>query len=183
MKRERQILQDINKEHSRIIQFSETEAVSRLELHEVERQVQVPARIEGRFHQKAIVINHLAQIATYASLSEFFADKSEQTNGYYDDSWTMDDMPDDVLERHAAWCGQDGVPSGVAVRGALSKEAAASVDRMVAKQACPDCSAGMQWACRTSGMSRELYRYPLYSGERYELSSNLRSATRCCAVR
>lgn len=161
MNRERQVLQDIDKEHSRIIQFSETEAVNRLKLHKVERQVEVPARREGHFHQKAVVINHLAQIATYASLSEFFADKPKQTNGYYDDSWMIDDMPDDVLERHAAWCGQDGVPGEAAVRSTLHKEAAASVDRMTAKQACPDCSAGTQWACRTSGRARELYRYPL----------------------
>ncbi|MFI5212644.1 MAG: hypothetical protein ACHQTE_01660 [Candidatus Saccharimonadales bacterium] len=175
MNRERQILQDINKEDSRIIKFSETEAVSRLEFNKEELQVEVPARIEGRSHQKTIVVKHLAQIATYASLSEFFADKPEQTDSYYDTRWTTSDMPDDVLERHAAWSGQDNVPTEVAVRDVLHKEATATLDRMTEKHVCLDCSAGTQWACRTSGWSRELYRYPLIqvkditSGQIYEV--------------
>lgn len=161
MNRERQILQDINKEHSRMIKFSETEAVSTLEPREVEQQVEIPARIEGRFRKQTITVNQLAQVATYASLSELLADKSERTNGYYDDSWTMDDMPEDVLERHAAWCEQDGIPSALAVRDALHSEAFAEVDRMTARQNCPDCPSETRYACRTSGWSRELYRYPL----------------------
>lgn len=161
MNRERQMLQDINREYGRIIKFLTTDEVSTLDFQKVEQQIQVPARIEGHYRQKTIITERLAQVATYACLPELFADKKKSSRSDSDNSWTIDDMPDDVLERHAAWSGQDDVPSEVTVRDALHKEAAASVDRMTAKQVCPDCSSDTQWACRTSGWSRELYRFPL----------------------
>jgi hypothetical protein len=165
MNRERQILQDINQEYGRIIKFSETDEVSSLDFQDVEEQIQVPARIEGRYRQQTVVTKRLAQVATYASLSELLADKKKVNRLIDDDSWTMDDMPSDVLARHEAWCDQDGMTRESSIREELHKIAGISVDRMSAKQACPDCPSDTQYACRTSGWSRELYRYPLIQVE------------------
>lgn len=164
MNRERQVLQDINKEYGRIIKFSEGDEVSTLDFEDVKQQIQVPARIEGRYREQTVVTKRLAQMATYATLSELLADKKKDSRAS-DDSWTIDDMPSDVLTRHEVWCSQDTIPSESAVRQELHKIAGMPVDRISAKQACPDCQSDTRYACRTSGWSRELYRYPLIQVE------------------
>jgi hypothetical protein len=164
MNRERQMLQDINREYDRIIKFSDGDEVGVLDFQEVKQQIQVPARVEGRYRQQTVVTKRLAQVATYASLPELFADKKKDSR-LSDDSWTMDDMPSDVLARHEAWSNQEGIPSESAIREELHKIADTPVNRMLAKQACPDCPSDTKYACRTSGWSRELYRYPLIQVE------------------
>ena len=162
MNRERQVLQDINRHYGEMIEFSQTDDVNALEFRDVKKIIEVPARIEGRFRKEKVTVKELARVATYASLSDYFANKKESSGGhYYSDPWTIDDMPEDVLERYAIWHEQADVPSDHEIRVVLHEEAGKSVDRMTAVQECPDCLSQTRYACRTSGWSRELYRYPL----------------------
>lgn len=177
MNREHQVLQDINKEYNAYLKFSPGEEVSVLESRKAKRQIEVPGRVEGRFRKQAVVEERLAEVATYACLSDFYADKKVQAPGYDPDaeSWSLEDMPEDVIEKYEAWTEQVGAPDGAEFSEAIRSKAALPIDRMAATQPCPDCHRGTKYACRTSGYAQELYHYPLIqakderNGEVYEV--------------
>lgn len=161
MKRERQILQDVDRTYGLTMRFSENDEVSVLEEQNVQHDIEVPSRIEGRMRQKTVTVKKMAQTATYDNLDELFQYHKTNQNRHRDEAITVEQLPSDVVDSHDTWAEQDNVPTETDVRQALRDTANTDVNRLTATSQCPDCPRETAYACRTSGWARELYRYPL----------------------
>lgn len=165
MKRERQILQEINSWKGDMIRFdATTDQVSLWDEQEAERVVKVPARREGEYRTVRRRTNVLAQTAVYDTFDDLLigtVDLAARESLTDDKTWSIEEMPDDVQERYEKWCNQEIFPTEDDTRAALSSVAHSVTNRMEATSPCSECPDDAKYACRLSGVSRELYTYPL----------------------
>jgi hypothetical protein len=130
--------------------------------------VRTPGRIEGRERIKHETISRLGEAAVFANLAECLAGQriavgSRRPFGFEDTDWTLADMPEATLKEYQDWC--DRPPIDIeTVRRSASELVADWHQRQEELYKCKDCERSgpdYQYACRTCGYSRNLFKYPI----------------------
>lgn len=161
--RERQITQDLERASGTYVEFALDGTVRSLKQQDVEVEVKIPSRVEGRFRTTTMKQQQLGEVATYQTLGNLLYGERQRVNSVATKgNWTMDDIPADVQATYRTWAEQHEVTLATKLHEAAEDVLKTPVDRLTATQLCPSChSADHRYACRTSGWATELYSYPL----------------------
>lgn len=131
----------------------------------------VKGRREDRPRRMLTVIDVLAEKAVYANMGELSVAKKQQAReakakyAMHDSSWSLGDMPDDVIARYNQWAEQSANDDWRLVHQAAADVCAGQLaagfdaEELVA---CPYCKhSDPKYACRVCGRVRNMHKYPL----------------------
>ncbi len=131
---------------------------------EVETTLRVPGRVPGRERLVTKTVSMMGEVAVHASLGDYLSyERNRNRNSRREDEgWTIEDMPQDVVDAYYSWCDSVDGPDMDVIREAASSYIANDDERQTRTIACKYCGEGnSEYACRTSGYSKEFYAYPV----------------------
>ncbi len=139
-----------------------------------EKEIEVGETSTSRRPERRRVVKkmgkHLAQTALYESVSDYLAVHNKRLakaakkyqNYDNDKSWSLEDMPDDVIERYEKWKNSLEVPDEGEIVAAAHEMTADDQTALEATVGCPDCrQTENKYACYSCGYARAYYKYPL----------------------
>ncbi len=143
-----------------------------VELEEKTENIQVerPSRREDRRRVVNTTRKVLAQKAVYESLQDYvdYRKNSYMYRDGFDHSWSMDDMPDDVMTDFANWRDGLSLPSDDNMVETAQTLIATESELENTTVKCTICKNNDTYKCYSCGYSRKLYKYPLIRLEHNE---------------
>jgi hypothetical protein len=165
MERHRQITQTIDKAVYRSeFVFLPDGTVAPLEATSEMIEKQLPSRVKGVPRIVAVEQERFTaqnRYETLDSLLEVESSYSSMRTNKQESSWELKHIPADVLAICREWEGMHMYPAEDEITEAGRNISLERTGQLYETCACPHCPEDTRYACRFSGWSRELYRYPL----------------------